>query len=144
MPFGNSVLATSEDFEMQRRFHRCILQEPPPLGHGSAHGSRTRARSPRRGHAVAHARVAALEDLLRLSGAQQALAQLQRQPHGFDEFEDVDNAHAQHREVAGRRLRAFDRELGLASTSAAISWAAVSGVWLCSTSVLRRCHVNSR
>ena len=74
MPFGNSVLTSSNNFERQGPFDGVRLHEPGPLSDGLTHGPWVSARAPFGGDTPAHERLAALHDVMFLPGRQQILA----------------------------------------------------------------------
>ncbi len=141
MPFGNSGV----DFEMDGALPRLVFAKPRPLGNGTADSSGATAWSFARREVSAGPLQKAFSQLLLLAWGEQITAQCQGQPQRSHQFERFNKAHAQHWCLPLGRVGSLSGQQGRwPGMMAAISWAPVSGVWLCRTSVLRNWRLSSR
>jgi hypothetical protein len=110
MPFGNSVVMPSDDFQLPRSFDRVRLQEPGPLSYRLPHGPRVGARATGSGERAPHERLTAGHDLLLLFLGEQVFDRPQGEPQRADNGEHDAELDAQHGSLAVRGARAFARQ----------------------------------
>src|ERR1700676_868425 len=84
MPFGNSEIAESSDFKVQRPLDRFVAQETWPAAHRLAKCPWAAPRAPFGGDAPAHGCVDALQELILLAVRHQVVEEAQHEPHRLD------------------------------------------------------------
>ena len=93
--------------KLPRCFDRFRLQKPWPACHRLAYSPWTRARAARRGETATDECTASSNDPGLLLLGKDVVERPEEQPHAADDIEHLAETHAQRRDLAGGRARAF-------------------------------------